>query len=377
MVTPYAPMRDGLADYAAFLVAELRSRDHLVSVVSSRRAGAVPAEVVGAVPRSPLHAGSTSRAIAALDPDVVHVQFCVAAFTTAVPALLHLIFRLRRAGIRVVITFHDTSRDVALLGAGGRALYRALANLCDAVVVHTDTARRVLEEVARRPSAEVVVIPYPPTPMPPASVERGALAARFGLAGKRVLLAFGFLYVEKGLDDLVRALHLLRASRAGGAADVRVAVAGSVRSRRGIFKPFELRDRLHVSRVRSLIRDLHLEDAFVFTGYVPDGEVRPWFELAEAAVLPYRRIEQSSVASLARSAGTPIVATDVGELAALAGRPEWCCPPGSPPALAAALGNLLDSGGRAAAAPARDGSELAEAVTATLGVYAAAASVPA
>lgn len=377
MVTPYAPMRDGLADYAAFLIAELRSRGHEVNVVCSRRADPVPSDVVGAVPRSPLRAARTAHAIAELHPDVVHIQFCVAAFATAVPGLMLTLSRLRAVGVRVIVTFHDVSRDVAMLGSAGRALYRRLAGLCDAVVVHTETARRLTSEITRGRPADVVVIPYPPTPLPPAGAEPQALAARFGLTDKRVLLAFGFLYVDKGLDDLVRALHLLRGAQGGRFSDVRVAVAGAVRSRRGIFKPFELRDRLHVSRVRSLIRRLGLQDAVVFAGYVPEGDVRPWFELADAAVLPYRRIEQSSVASLARSAGAPIVASDVGELAAFAGRPEWCCRPGSPPTLAAALASFLDGGGRAAAAPAHNGSELAGAVTATLDLYAVPARVAA
>jgi glycosyltransferase involved in cell wall biosynthesis len=134
---------------------------------------------------------------------------------------------------------------------------------------------------------------------------------------------------------------------------------------------FELRDRIYVLRVGALIRRLGLDGSVVFAGYVPEGEVRPWFELAEAAVLPYRRIEQSSVASLARSAGTPIVATDVGELAAFVQRPEWCVEPRSPARLAVALDSFLAAGvGRPAPAGGRDGAELTDAVRATLGVYA-------
>jgi glycosyltransferase involved in cell wall biosynthesis len=367
MITPYAPLTDGLADYAAFLVTGLRSAGNDVWVVSSRHDPGAPAEVIASVPRTPVDVAAAQAAIVRRQPDVVHLQFCVAAYAAGVPALVRLIAALRRTGVRIVTTLHDLSRDVAMLRAPGRALYRRLAAMSDVVVVHTNTARELLGRLVGARRTEVAVISYPRTPLPPATTGPQELARRFGLSGKRVLLAFGFIYVEKGLDDLVRALHALRRQHA----DVSVVVAGAVRVRRGPFRIFELRDRAYLLRVRRLIRRLGLSDAVVFAGYVPDGEVRGWFELAEAAVLPYRRIEQSSVASLARSAGTPIVASDVGELAAFVQRPEWCAPPRSPLLLAAALESFLaaDAPAKWNASPGEDGS-VADAVRATLAVYA-------
>src|SRR5437763_7091735 len=141
--------------------------------------------------------------------------------------------------------------------------------------------------------------------------------------------SFGFIHVDKGLDDLVVALSRLPR-------DVRLAVAGQVRRRSGPFKPFEWRDRLHLRRVRRLIRRHGLGDRVAFAGYVPEGDVRAWFELAEAAVLPYRRIEQSGVANLAAAAGTPVLASEVGGITEV-GDPRWRFPARDPERLAAVL----------------------------------------
>jgi glycosyltransferase involved in cell wall biosynthesis len=107
----------------------------------------------------------------------------------------------------------------------------------------------------------------------------------------------------------------------------------------------------------------------VFAGYVPEGEVRAWFELAEAAVLPYRRIEQSGVANLAAAAGTPVLASEVGGITEI-GSPRWRFPARDPERLAAVLTDFLAAGER------RDGhahgQDLDAFVAATLAIYEAA-----
>ncbi len=342
MITPYAPDRDGLADYSAMLSASLRLGGHDVRVLSAATRGASPPEVIGSVPRTPWRVARTARAVTDLAPDVVHVQFCVAAFSTACPALLLLLRRVAGTGTRVVLTCHDISRDVASLGRLGRYFYRSLAEAATVVVVHTSTARAVVAEVAG-PAVSSVVVPHPVPELPPATTQAAELARAFGVTGRRVLLAFGFIHVDKGLADLIRAADLLRRARGTEVDDVCIVVAGAVRRRRGMFRIFELRDALHLRRVRRLIARLGLERVVVFRGYVPRGEIKPWFELAHAAVLPYRRIEESGVANLARRAGTPVVATDVGELAAVASEPDWSCPPRSPASLARSIELCLNA----------------------------------
>ena len=84
---------------------------------------------------------------------------------------------------------------------------------------------------------------------------------------------------------------------------------------------------------------LGLADKVTFAGFVLASEVRTWFDVATVAVLPYRRAEQSGVASLAVAAGTPVLTSDVGELAQLSALPAFR--PGDTEALAGSLERFL------------------------------------
>jgi len=363
-VSLYPPARDGIGDYTAALAGAVRGEGHDVRVVSARPLAGAPGEVLGALPRSRRALRALLDRIDAWDPDVVHVQFAVATFGTRIPALARLMAALRARRATVVITLHEVTRDTASLRFAGRAVYRRLAALADRVVVHTEQSRAALTGPVGA-AVEPVVVAHPRRELPPATASASELRARHGLGSGTVLLSFGFIHVDKGLDDLVEALARLERR------DVRLAVAGTVRRRQGVFRAFELRDRAHLRRVRRLIRRRALDVRVVFAGYVPEGEVRAWFELAAAAVLPYRRIEQSGVANLAAAAGTPVLASEVGGITEI-GDPRWRFPARDPERLAAVLGEFLAwRDGRGDSRPSREaGHDLEAFASATVAVYA-------
>jgi glycosyltransferase involved in cell wall biosynthesis len=195
------------------------------------------------------------------------------------------------------------------------------------------------------------------------------LRERFGLENRRILLAFGFVHVDKGLDVLVEALTILRCE--SRFADVALLVAGAVRPRHGLFKPFEWRDRWHLRSVRRAIGRAGLDDDVVFAGYVPSAEIAPTFRLADIAVLPYRRIEDSGVANLAMAASAPMVVSDAGVLPEYVPDPARRGPPGDASRLAEALAGFLDTSRPDGAPPEGDapGAEFGEVVIATLALY--------
>lgn len=368
LVSPYLPERDGIADYTAVLRGELVDQGHEVTVVVPRRASGRPAEVVGSLERSGRGTERLARAAKLAGTEVVHVQFCVGAFGSASPALWRLLAALRRLSVPVVITFHDITRDIARLGAGGRWLYRRFAALADAIIVHTKPAESVAIEIRARRDQDVFVIPHFEPQLPKATVTPDQLAARWQLDGKRILLAFGFIHIDKGLDDLVRALAELGDEGVLAGENAQLVVAGSVRPRTGVFRVFELSDRIHLARVTRLVQRSRLSDRVTFTSYVPSGEVAAWFSLADAVVLPYRRIEQSGVASLAAAAGTPVLASDVGELSAFSRQRDWTWPPGEPRQIARSLRGFL-SGPAAPAARASREHQVREIAAATIHIY--------
>jgi glycosyltransferase involved in cell wall biosynthesis len=322
-VSPFPPARDGIGTYTQAMMAALQARGHEARVVVPDRLDHLRDEVL------------------LWSPDVVHVQFAVAAFGTRTRTLLSRLRLIRAAaGVPVVVTMHEVTRDTAALRGPGRALYRALAAQCDRVIVHTRSALSALTGAVGVPAAKVTVIPHPEA-LPPRTVSTAAdLRAQFGLGDAELLLAFGFVHVDKGLGDLILALRTIR--RAGTPLDnVRLVIAGTVRPRRGLFRVFEWRDRLHLARVLRGARRGGVGDIIVRTGYVREADVAGWFKAASAVVLPYRRVEQSGVASLANAFGVPVLASTAGGLGERYGASGWTFPPRAPRELAAALARFL------------------------------------
>jgi len=369
-LTPYPPARDGIGDYTAALAGAVRARGHDTCVVVPRPLDGAPAEVAGALSWRPDRDPALTQAIARFAPDVVHVQFAVAAYGLRTGALIRWIAALRASlGVPVVVTMHEVTRDTGLLRAPGRALYRRLARRSDTIIVHTQAARLALAGLGV-PDGKVEVIPHPATRPPAAGAEPAVLRERFGLAGARILLSFGFVHVDKGLDDLVRALGRLRRSAALPLDDVRVVVAGAVRRRTGPLRVFEARDHLHLRAVLRLARRYGVRENLVLTGYVPQGDVTGWFRAAEAVVLPYRRIEQSGVAGIAAALGAPVLASRVGGLDEQFGGSPWMFPPRDPARLAAVLTAFLADPGADRAGPRRAAADLGQTSAATVAAYA-------
>ncbi len=361
LVSPYPPQKDGIGDYSAKLADGLRALGHTIGVVTPRALDRAPQEIVGA-----LEGDGLADAIARFAPDVVHLQFAVAAYGARGPALIRSLSRLRTP---VVTTVHEVTRDTRALRAPGRAVYRALARRSAALITHTDPARVALIHQIGAAADEVHLIPHHRAEPPPATADAETLRRRHDLTDCRVLLAFGFIHVDKGLDDLVHAVALLRGGDRSRD-DVRLAIAGEVRSRSGPFRVFEARDHLHLRAIHRDARRLGIADGIVESGYVPAGEIRPWFDLAEAVVLPYKAIEQSGVASMAAAAGAPMLTSARGTLAAEFGDPRWPLPAGDPVGIATAIGGFLDAGGRASAIRrAPDGDDAGAISRATEGVY--------
>jgi glycosyltransferase involved in cell wall biosynthesis len=375
-VSPFPPARDGIGTYTQAMIAALRAAGHEARVVVPRTQPGQPGDVLGALgPRRP-ELAALREAADAWAPDLMHVQFAVAAFGTRTRALLSWLRLMRAAtGVPLVATMHEVTRDTAALRGPGRALYRALATQCDRVIVHTRNAAAALAGPVGVPEAKISVIPHPEARPPRAVSAPGDLRARFGLGEAELLLAFGFVHVDKGLQDLVRALHIIRRSGTVPLEGTRVVVAGAVRRRHGLFRLFELRDRLHLARVRRMVRRAGLQHAVVLTGYVPDADVAGWFQAAACVVLPYRRTEQSGVAGLANAFRVPVLASTAGGLGEQFAGSRWTFAPRDPRDLAKVIADFLATppGARAAADPRPSRADLGSVVAATLDLYHATA----
>jgi glycosyltransferase involved in cell wall biosynthesis len=374
-VSPFPPARDGIGTYSQMMIAALRAVGHEAVVVLPHAQKTPTEDVIGVLSPRQSNLASLTEVVTKWNPDIIHVQFAFAAFGIRTRVLCSWLRSMRIAtGVPVVATMHEVTREIAALRGPGRALYRMLARQCDRVIVHTRIAHAALTGPVCVPEAKGNVIPHPEATPPRAVSAPADLRVRFGLGDAELLVAFGFVHVDKGLGDLVRALDSLRRSGACGLGGVRLVIAGTVRPRHGLFVLFGLRDRLHFARVLRMARHAKVRENIVLTGYVPEADVSGWFKAAAAVVLPYRRTEQSGVAALANAFGVPVLASTAGGLGEQYGSSGWTFPPRDPKELADVLGRFLTMppSERAVNVNRRSAADIDSVVEATIDLYEAA-----
>jgi glycosyltransferase involved in cell wall biosynthesis len=247
------------------------------------------------------------RRTRALEPDVAHVQWL------GIPRYdLHWLRRLRGP---TVLTAHDV---LPRRQRNARAWGEALA-LVDRVVVQS---QRGVEQLAALgvERERLVRVQHP-------VFESGVEAEP---PSGVTILFFGLIREYKGLDVLLRALREVP--------EARLVVAGD---------PLD-----PVEPLLRLAAELGVGDRVEWRlGFLPDEEIPRLMHEATLLALPYRKIDSSGVLATALGHGRPAVVTDVGGLPDPirefdAGR---VVPPEDAPALASAIGELLEPAALAAA----------------------------
>lgn len=239
----------------------------------------------------------------------------------------------RRLGFRLALTcwetlpFADAYRNVRT-----RRYRRAVLAATDLFLATTERARDALLLEGADPS-RVVVAP------PGIDVERFAVARDPVAQDGRLLLSVGRLVWEKGHQDVVRALALLRARGQGG--DLRLLVVGT-----GPEEP----------RLRRVARDLGLEDRVEFRGAVPYDDLPALHARASALVLaslgtPYWEEQFGMVLPEAMASHLPLVVSTSGAIPEVVGPQAATFAPGDWVGLAGRLA-AVERAGRVA--PDRD-----------------------
>ncbi|HEY7255622.1 MAG TPA: glycosyltransferase family 4 protein [Solirubrobacterales bacterium] len=311
-----AALARGLADAGARV--KLLSRDHglefggdpdaMREYVGATLGDRVEHLILPGRVRHHAHWGRTlelRREISALAPDVIHYQESI----VNDPRLLIAAPPRRR---RFAFTIHDpVSRFVHREPLWQRRTKRMMIRRAGLIFTHAEALRLQLihEQGVRAPVAVVPhgislpqIRPLPETP---------------------TILAFGRIQPYKGLDVLFDAMPAVWE----GLPECRLLVAGQGR----------LAEHPVLSDPRVEVRN----------DYLPESAVPDLFAAATCVALPYRQASQSGVGSLAKEHGRAMVASDVGGLRELVGDAGIMVPPADPPALAAALLELMRTPGLA------------------------------
>jgi glycosyltransferase involved in cell wall biosynthesis len=328
-VSTYAPHRCGIAVFTGDLAAA--SGPH--QVVALHPVGGPSTYPVAVHHRIRRDEPADYRRVAALlnasDVEVVSIQHEFGIWGGEDGALV--VDFVRALTIPAVTTLHT------VLHTPTSSQRRVLTQLVEAsalTVVMSDAAATLLRTVYGTDERKIRIIPHGVPDLP--LVDPDTVKPRLGLAGRRVILSFGLLGPGKGYESVIEALPAVVAT----APDALYVVLGATH-------PDLLRREgdAYRTRLTQLAATLGVSDHVRFVPrFVGRTELGTWLEAADLFVTPYPSMDQivSGTLSYAMGAGRAVVSTPYAYARErLAGGRGRLVDPGSPLALAQALGGLL------------------------------------
>jgi glycosyltransferase involved in cell wall biosynthesis len=268
------------------------------------------------------------------DVDIVSVQHEFGIFGG--PAGSHLLVLLRGLAAPVVTTLHTVLRTP---NADQRRVMRELIGHSTRLVVMTERGRTILQEVYHAPPAKIDLIPHGIPDVPFVAPDR--YKEQFGLGGRKVLLTFGLLSPNKGIEHVLNALPDVVAEFP----DVVYIVLGATH-------PNELRSRGDTYRLglEALVKKNRLENHVVFHNrFVELKELTEFIGAADLYITPYLDEAQITSGTLAYAfgAGKAVISTPYWHAAELlSGERGVLVPFADPRAIAREVTGLLRDGVR-------------------------------
>ena len=243
----------------------------------------------------------------------------------------HVLDFVRALRVPSVATLHTI---LAHPTSGQRAILSELVNRTDASVVMSRSAADLLASAYGVDRRRVHVIPHGVPELP--FVDPVTVKPALGVEGRKVILSFGLLGPGKGFELALAALPEVVAAHPS----VLYVVVGETHPDLARRQGEAYREGL-VAEVARLGLGDHVRFVDRYVGRV---ELTKWLEAADVFVTPYPNLEQivSGTMSYAMGAGRAIVSTPYAYASELlADGRGVLVPPASPPALAAALNELL------------------------------------
>ncbi len=257
--------------------------------------------------------------------DVVHFQ------GAGMPLLDQYFLRPLAKKLPLVLTVHDVKSHYDRF-VSRDSFFRRSLQIPHCLIVHYENGKSQLVDHWDLPGDRVVVIPHGIMKPLHKTPDKGAARKKLDIpSDRRVLLFFGSIRPNKGLDVLLRALKDVCLH----SPDALLIIAGALP--RGMsFEPYsEIIQRLNLSEnVRAVIK------------FIPNEDVDSYMSASDVVVLPYNKFEaQSGVLLRAYAHKKSMVVTNVGAMGELvaADKVGLVIKPGIPEKLSVAIINVLDN----------------------------------
>jgi glycosyltransferase involved in cell wall biosynthesis len=210
----------------------------------------------------------------------------------------HILELLRRLRMPFVTTLHTVLREPS---PDQRAVMEEIATLSDRLIVMSQNSAEILQEVFRVPGDKIDLIPHgiPDLPFTDPSFYKDG----FGTEGKNVLLTFGLLSPNKGIENVIQALPKILSRH-----------SNVVYMVSGVTHPHVLRNEGDKYRhyLQKLAKDLGVEANVILRNrFVSPQELVEVIGAADIYITPYKHKSQvvSGTLAYALSAGKAIIST--------------------------------------------------------------------
>jgi len=207
------------------------------------------------------------------------------------PAGSHILKLLADLRMPVVTTLHTVLRDPA---PEYREVMHKLSDLSDKLIVMSRKAFDFLKDIYAVPEEKIAFIHHGIPDMP--FIDPNFYKDQFGVEGKRVLLTFGLLSPNKGIENVLQALPSVTKKHP----DVTYIILGATHP--SILKAHGEEYRISLQQ---LVRKLNISDHVIFQNrFVELKELCEFLGTADIYVTPYLEEAQITSGTLAYAMGT-------------------------------------------------------------------------
>jgi glycosyltransferase involved in cell wall biosynthesis len=214
------------------------------------------------------------------------------------PAGSHILQLLRGLKMPLVTTLHTVLREP---NPDQFAVMEEIAELSDRLIVMSQLSAQLLQEIFKVPGSKIDIVPHGVPDLP--FLDPNFYKDRFGVEGKAVLLTFGLLSPNKGIENVIQALPQILSKHSNAVYIVAGATHPHILRREG--------DKYRVS-LQALAKEVGVESQVIFHDrFATPEEMAEFIGAADIYITPYRHEAQvvSGTLAYAMGAGKAIIST--------------------------------------------------------------------
>jgi glycosyltransferase involved in cell wall biosynthesis len=214
------------------------------------------------------------------------------------PAGSHVLQLLRGLKMPIVTTLHTVLREP---NPDQLMVMEEIAELSDRLIVMSQLSSQFLQEIFKVPGSKIDMVPHGVPDLP--FLDPNFYKDRFGVEGKAVLLTFGLLSPNKGIENVIQALPQILSKHKNVVYMVAGATHPHVLRREG--------DRYR-AHLKALAKEVGVESQVIFHDrFVSPEEMVEFIGAADIYITPYRHEAQvvSGTLAYALGAGKAIIST--------------------------------------------------------------------